>query len=109
MTMLGGCGEKAADSLPSADADKIACRPAGTADFEPVCTIERMTGEQGLILIVRHPDGRFRRLLVTRDGRGVIAADGAETAAVTPMGTREIEVTLGGDAYRIPATVRAPK
>jgi len=45
-------------------------------------------------------------LLVTQDGRGVIAADGAEAAKVTITGADGIEVALGGNRYRLPATVK---
>ena len=44
-------------------------------------------------------------MLVTHDGRGVIAADGAEPAKVTVVGTDGIEVSIGGDRYRLPATI----
>lgn len=78
----------------------------GTAALTPTCTVEQALGKDGLILTVRHADGAFRRLLVTQDGRGVIAADGAEAATVTVVGRDGIEVALGGDRYRLPATVR---
>jgi hypothetical protein len=78
----------------------------GTAALAPNCTVEQALGKDGLILTVRHADGAFRRLLVTQDGRGVIAADGAEVAKVTVVGSDGIEVALGGDRYRLPATVR---
>jgi hypothetical protein len=78
----------------------------GAAAFASVCTIEQAQGNDGLILTVRHPDGAFRRLLVTQDGRGVIAADGAEVAKVTIIGADGIEVALGGNRYRLPATVK---
>ena len=55
---------------------------------------------------VRKPDGGFRRLRVTRDGRGVVAADGAERAQVTIIADDRIEVSIGGDTFRLPATVR---
>ncbi|MEQ9663241.1 MAG: hypothetical protein RLN87_11925 [Parasphingopyxis sp.] len=84
----------------------VYCAPGGATGFQPDCTIERTQTAEGLILTLRHPDGGFRRLLVTNDGRGVIAADGAEQAAVTPLSQGEIEVALGGDRYRLPATVR---
>ena len=61
-----------------------------------------------MLLTVRHPDGGFRRLQVVKDGRGLIAADGADVATVTPLGPREVEVLLSGDRYRLPATVKQP-
>ena len=73
------------------------------------CTIEQTQGQGGLLLTVRHEDGAFHRLQVTTDGRGVIAADGAEEAKVTLVGTDGIEVALGGDRYRLPATVKPTK
>ncbi|UZK67203.1 hypothetical protein [Sphingomonas sp. M1-B02] len=85
---------------------KILCAPPGTEDFALVCAIDRVESQDGLFLTLRHPDGGFRRLLVTRDGRGVIAADGAEQAVVTPLAPDRIEVALGGARYRLPATVR---
>jgi hypothetical protein len=94
------------------DDNKLACAVSGASAFSRVCGIERSDTEKGLLLTIRHPDGGFRRLLVVKDGRGVIAADGAETAVVTPIGAKEIEVTLAGNRYRIPATVKgaaAPK
>ena len=84
---------------------RIACTQ-GDAAFASTCTIEQAQGKDGLILTIRHPDGAFRRLLVTQDGRGVIAADGAEVAKVTITGTDGIEVALGGNRYRLPATVK---
>ncbi len=78
----------------------------GTAVLQTVCTIEQTRGETGQILTIRHPDGAFRRLLVTDDGRGVVAADGAEVAKVGLIEGNGIEVELGGNRYRLPATVK---
>ncbi|MEG3173126.1 hypothetical protein U1708_12970 [Sphingomonas sp. ZB1N12] len=71
---------------------RIACAH-GDAAFASMCTVEQAQGSDGLVSTVRHPDGAFRRLLVTQDCRGVIAADGAEVA-------------LGGGRYRLPATIK---
>jgi hypothetical protein len=71
-----------------------------------VCAVDRAQSPEGLTLTVRAPDGSFRRLLVTKDGRGVVAADGVEQAVVTPVGSDRIEVVIGGDRYRLPATVK---
>ena len=73
------------------------------------CTVDRTQGERGLILTVRHADGGFHRLLVTRDGRGVVAADGAEAARVTIPEPGMIDVALGTDRYRLPATIKSAR
>jgi hypothetical protein len=105
-------GDKAANPLIPAPAastdaedDRIDCAVAGAA-FEHVCTVERDSGKDGLTLTVRAPSGSFRRLLITKDGRGVVAADGAEPAKVSVVGPGRIEVAIGGDRYRLPATVK---
>lgn len=106
---LAGCGRGgSADEAGSSDAHdgRIECRIGGTADYERFCTLERSDGEGGRTLTLRKPDGGFRRLLVTGDGRGVVAADGAEPARVTIIADDRIEVEIGGDAFRLPATVR---
>lgn len=89
-----------------AESGMIYCAVDGASGFRPDCQIERTQGNEGVILTMRHPSGGFRRLLVTNDGRGLIAADGAEPAVVTPVSEREIEVAIAFDRYRLPATVR---
>lgn len=115
--LLAGCGETKTDPAPLArteaaqqsaadDAGRILCAPDGAASFARVCTLDRVTTEAGLTLTVYQPDGGFHRLLVTKDGRGVVAADGAEPAKVQIVDGDEIEVAIGGDRYRLPATVK---
>ena len=105
--VFGGCDrpDPAARTV-DAGGDKLLCAPAGAETFAADCALERQMGAGGLELTVRNPAGGFHRLLVTGDGRGVVAADGAETAQVRVVGEREIEVTIGGDRYRLPATVK---
>lgn len=111
--LLAGCGDAPTDGSnasatpASLDADeRIACALGGSRDFAPVCTVERVMTDAGLSLIVRQPGGGFHRLLVTGDGRGVIAADGAEAARVAVIDGGQIEVAIGSDRYRLPATVK---
>lgn len=92
----------------AAEDGRIACAVSGATQFSRTCQLEQGQTQAGLILTVRHPDGGFRRLQVVKDGRGVIAADGADQAVVTPRKTNEIEVMLAGDRYLLPATVKAP-
>lgn len=111
--LLAACGggeeeaREQAYARAAEQADRIECAIGASDQFERNCTIERSAGEEGLILTVRAPDGGFRRLLVTGDGRGVVAADGAERAEVSVIADNRIEVEVAGDRYRLPATVRA--
>jgi hypothetical protein len=105
--LAAGCGEPdGGDPAQSAGSEKVECAVDGAAAFERVCAVERTSGTDGLVLTLRAPSGGFRRLLVTRDGRGVVAADGAEPALVRPLGPGGIEVSVGPDRYRLPATVK---
>ena len=105
LTLCAAACSPGASPGPAED-HKLECALAGSARFERVCRVERTSGGEGLMLTLRAPDGGFRRLLVTRDGRGVVAADGAEQAVVTVLDQGAIEVALGGDRYRLPATVK---
>ena len=84
--------------------ETIACALDGAADFAQACSVERARASGGLMLIVRHPNGGFRRLQVTSDGRGVVAADGADAVASALAGGL-LEVSIDGDRYRLPVTV----
>lgn len=108
LALLAGCSSRAADPFGDvSDADKIECRIGAATAFDRACLVERTSGADGLLLTIRHPDGGFRRFLVTTDGRGVVAADGAEPATVTVEGGDGILVSVGGDTYRLPATVKS--
>jgi len=115
---LTACGRQPADTAASANtvasagspaksAEHVECAPARATDFANVCTIERTETGAGMILTVRNPDNGFHRLQVVTDGRGVIPADGAEPAEVRVIGDGRIEVEIGGDRYRLPATIKA--
>lgn len=114
MLLLAACGDAdqateralAAASEKAADDGRIECAAEGAEGFERVCTMERVQGAEGTTLTIRHPSGGFRRLLVTTDGRGVVAADGADPAIVSVVSDGLIEVSLAGDRYRLPATIK---
>jgi hypothetical protein len=118
LVLLAACGQQSADRAALSNAidnaqataggdERIECAAVGAASFARDCTVERTESAEGLILTVRRPDNGFHRLLVVNDGRGVIAADGAEAAKVTLIDDGRIEVAIGGDRYRLPATVKA--
>jgi hypothetical protein len=99
LLLLSACG----GSPASRAEEKVDCAVDGATAFARVCTIERSSGPE---FTLRSPSGGFRRLARVGDGRGVVAADGAEQATVTVLGKDRIEVAIGGDRYRLPATVR---
>jgi hypothetical protein len=105
LMLLAGCErEPASASAPEPGQDAIECAVDGSPAFAPTCTVERVRGEQGLQLVVRHPGGSFRRFDVLSDGRGLATADGAQAGTVA-LREGGIEVTVGSDRYRFPATV----
>jgi hypothetical protein len=121
LVLLGGCGDRSAPPGPGdanqqvpvttkplagADDGKVECATGGAQEFARLCTIERSDSRLGRVLTLRAPDGGFRRLLITRDGRGVVAADGAEAARVTILSPDRIEVAIGRDRYRLPAAMK---
>ena len=110
LLLLAACHHAPADTnaatILADHGDRIDCAH-GTAPMTRVCTVDRLASAQGLVLTIRHPDGAFRRLLVTGDGRGVIAADGARRAVMTIVSPDLIDVAIDGDRYRLPATVKA--
>ena len=103
---LTACGKQGDDPRRAALDDRIVCATAGSDDFTRACTLERRLGARGLELTLGNPDGGFHRLLVARDGRGVVATDGAEQAVVSIAGDKEIQVAIGGDRYVLPATIK---
>lgn len=122
LLLLAACGDRgggatnnqaltnaeSAQRRAAEDGDLILCAHGSDA-FRRTCTVERAQEDRGLILTVRHDDGGFHRLRVTQDGRGVIAADGAEAARVSIIDPQSIEVAIGSDRYRLPATIASTR
>jgi hypothetical protein len=106
LLIVAGCSapEPQKDATLQEDG-RIDCRIGADTQFTRFCSLERTKSEQGTLLTVRKPDGGFRRLITTRDGRGVAAADGAEQAEVAIVGENLIEVAIGGDSFRLPARI----
>ena len=86
-------------AAPVPEGDALACAVAGAADFTDECVVERVHEAGADILVLHHPDGAFRRLIVLPSG-GLIAADGAAQAQVID-GDGAFEVTIEQDRYRV--------
>ena len=87
-----GGSSAAAEPAAAGEDDRIECALDGANAFARDCTVERSTAEGQSLLVVRHPDGAFRRFAIVTDGRGVIAADGAQ--AVTAVDRHSPDVVL---------------
>lgn len=57
---------------------------------------------------MRHPDGKFRRLVASADSQNLLAADGADQSQSALKGDRW-EVILDDDRYVVPVKADAPK
>ena len=107
LSVLAACEQQdAAPPPPDPKApDTVLCRVNGAKDMAPLCRRENERDQ----LTIRHSDGGFRRFVVVDDGRGIVTADGAETAQIEQLDSGRIRVTVGSDAYDLPATfVAAP-
>jgi len=100
--LLAACSNHAAEAPKVAEGgEKIACALGPGTGFSASCAIERSRDADGTYrLIVRHPDGGFRRFEVGKDNV-IVTSDGAAPAAVKLDG-ETAEVTVGEDRYRIP-------
>lgn len=106
--LLGGCGDGSSDQITqAATAERIECALAGGKSFKRVCTTETMPGEKGKMLVIRHPDGGFRRFNILTDGRGLAPADGFDETSIRILGGGMIEVASGDDIYRLPAEIKS--
>ncbi len=81
-----------------APTERIACA-IGDAAMAEACTVERRQDGDAQIIVIRHPDGGFRRLKI--EGSQVTAADGAQPAAVT-VRDGVADVAVAEARYRLP-------
>jgi|TARA_R100001244_G_scaffold96522_7_gene72333 hypothetical protein len=89
------------------DDGRIECAINGASGFSRDCYTERLSGENGVTMIIRHPDGGFRRFNVLTDGRGLEAADGFDKANISIAEDGRILVSVGPDQYLLPARIKA--
>jgi hypothetical protein len=117
MLLVAACSSGDADAdLKAAEGEaakeaaldgKIECALAGSASFDRNCTTERVSGNDGQLLVVRHPDGGFRRFAILTDGRGLAPADGVDPDfKLKVLDGGMIEVQSADDIYRLPAAIK---
>jgi hypothetical protein len=112
---VAACGGDQADDLEQAESDadeaaavagKVECALAGSTVFERTCITEQIAGNAGTMLVIRHPDGGFRRFDILTDGRGLAPADGFDETKIDLLTDGMIEVSSGDDTYRLPAQIK---
>jgi hypothetical protein len=101
---LAACSGKGSQ----AEAERIACALADAKTFTSACEVERSSLNGKSSVIIRHPDGSFRRFEVLSDGRSLATADGADPVEITANGN-DTEITVGDDHYLLPATADVSK
>lgn len=101
--LAGACSGSGAEPAP--DGETVACAVGEAHDLTEDCILERVHENGADMLVLHHPDGGFRRLIVLPSG-GLIAADGADQAQVS-VEQGIFAVSLGQDRYRIPQTMVA--
>ena len=105
LAMLAGCSSNNGAPAVAEGGEIIECALAGAGEFSATCAVDRALNEGKLTLIVRHPDGGFRRFEVVSDGRGLVVADGAEQARTAVEGEK-LAVRVAEDRYLFPAKIK---
>ncbi|WP_159978396.1 MULTISPECIES: hypothetical protein [unclassified Novosphingobium] len=100
--LLGACSNSEPPPIAAGD-EHIDCAVGGSVQMKPVCAVERIETDGKHTLVVRHPDGAFRRFDVTEGGASLAPSDGADKA-VTSLANGKLDITVGGDHYLFPAT-----
>lgn len=108
LSALIGCSDPAPDEGGVAKNERVWCGLDGTTELKQDCTLERGSEEGRTAFVVRHPDGKFRRLVASADGQNLLAADGADQSQSALKGDRW-EVILGDDRYVVPVKADASR
>lgn len=107
---LSACGGADNPDRIAADGDNgrqnVTCALSGATEFSENCSIQHVRQDDGGYLLIRHPDGGFRKFILLRDGRGLAAAHGADPTRITIIGDGRIELSSGDDRYRLPAKIK---
>ncbi|MBU2342152.1 MAG: hypothetical protein KKE77_13020 [Alphaproteobacteria bacterium] len=88
---LAACSE--VQEQAAEGAARIDCAVGPGAELGADCMVER-TGD---VLVIRHPDGSFRRL----NAAGLGTADGSDPGQIVEDG-ETVEIRVAGDRYRWP-------
>lgn len=102
MLLMAACS--AETPLPPGDA--VECAIGTGADLSRVCTLEQVAGSAEVVL--HHPDGGFRRLLLDPATGSLGPSDGADPLVPEPGEGDAEQFAVGQDRYRIPRDLLTP-
>jgi hypothetical protein len=102
MTTSGAACARHGDEIRG---EPIGCAVAPSGELAQECRFERI--DEGRF-IVHHPDGAFRRFVLSPDNKQLLPADGAERANSEAI-KDEINLSIGQDRYRIPRSLLEPR
>ena len=91
----------------SAAPETVSCALKGATAYKDQCTVEHSQSEGKQFIVLRHPDGGFRRLEELEPGKRYKSVDGADEVAVDANGN-DLELTVGDDHYLFPGPQPAP-
>jgi hypothetical protein len=106
LALLSACADPAPGEGGQLASEQVWCAVDGAKGFTQDCSLERGSEAGSGTFVVRHPGGKFRRLIASPDGQNLLAADGADQSQSARKGDRW-EVILGDDRYVIPVKANA--
>ena len=110
LPLLAACGDDEAEIMAAQDAalvgNKIECALNGADEFSKICATERVSAEDGTILMIRHSDGGFKRFRILTDGRGLEAAEGFNDSHIEIIDENHIILSSGNDRYKLKAQLK---
>ena len=101
LPFLVACDGGGAASAEAVQGTLIDCSLNGAGGFGRDCAMQRVEQDGTSYIVVRHPDGAFRRFEL--GARGLVTADGADRAEITDRGGY-VEVRVSSDRYHLPVS-----
>lgn len=90
------------------EGEAVDCALGPGAAFTRDCTLEAATAPEEAVFVIHHPDGVFRRFILSRATGEFVMADGAEALDAFTDQDGTVELTVSKDRYRIPPEVLRP-
>ena len=95
----GAMTNGAAASPPDEPDRRIQCRLRDMEPADQYCSVTERRTSLGPVLVLRRPDGGFRRLLWVGGDLTYVAADGAEQPQILHLRHGITLIQIGGDVY----------